>query len=83
MRGEIEPRIKSRDCIFILGRTYDKECARYMRVYIEKSIIGPHKFLSDEFIPYIPFEPETSTESKKTKKNKKKKKSKAASSPTQ
>ena len=83
MRGEVEPRIKSRDYIFIPGRTYDEEFGRYMRAYIEESIIiGPHKFLSDEFIPYIPFEAETGP-AKKQKKKKKKKKSKAASSPAQ
>ena len=59
----IEPKLPSRDYIFVPGRPYWLEHMRYMHMFVEESIIlGPHEFHSDEFIPYIPLHPETQPE---------------------
>ena len=60
LSSPIEPRLPSRDYIFVPGKPYWQEHMRYMRTFVEESIIlGPHEFLSDEFIPFLPLHPET------------------------
>ena len=53
--GEIFPRIPARNYMFTPGESYDNEFEWYMRAFIEESItLGPHKFNSDKFLPFVP-----------------------------